>query len=148
MAALAQTIATFCIGAFFAVAAYISLVQHPATLEAGTDVGARFFPPMYARASVMQATLAFFGTLAAIWAYLATRDILWVPVALLIGSVIPFTLLVINSVNNELTTGGPPLSSARARELLVRWGHLHWFRTVASALGFLSCLYSVYAQAA
>lgn len=42
-----QAITLFTCGTSFDAALYISLAQHPATLEAGVVVGGRFFPPMY-----------------------------------------------------------------------------------------------------
>ena len=44
-----EIIATFACGIFFGAALYISLVQHPATLETGPAFTGQFFPPMYRR---------------------------------------------------------------------------------------------------
>jgi hypothetical protein len=60
---------------FFGAALYISLVQHPAALETGNDFAARFFPPMYGRASVLQASLAVIGCMAAIAAWLRVQAV-------------------------------------------------------------------------
>lgn len=38
-----ELIALFSCGTFFGAAIYISIAQHPATLEAGVAVGGRFF---------------------------------------------------------------------------------------------------------
>ncbi len=141
MDAWIQASATFCIGVFFAAAVYISLVQHPAALATGTDFASRFFSPMYSRASVMQATLAVVGTVAAATAYFSTERTAWIFVAVLISSVVPFTLLVMAKVNDELKAHSPDRSADRTSELLVRWGHLHWVRTIVSGLAFLGCLY-------
>jgi hypothetical protein len=56
-----KLVATFCCGVFFGAALYISLVQHPAGLETGADFATRFFPPMYRRAAILQASLALVG---------------------------------------------------------------------------------------
>jgi hypothetical protein len=135
-----RSVATLCSGIFFGATLYVSLVQHPAALETGTEFAARFFPEMYGRAAVMQASLASVGALAAFaaWFY-GARPIVLAAVALLIG-VIVFTLVVIRPVNEELISGAIDPSSARAAELLVRWGWLHWGRTILSGLAFAACL--------
>jgi uncharacterized membrane protein len=133
-----EAAATFCCGVFFGAAVYISLVQHPAALETGGEFAVRFFPPMYARASVMQASLAVIGTLTALAAYGLGAGRAWLLAAVLLAGVIPFTLLVIDPVNQELKIIDP--SAERAAELLIRWSRLHWARTVASGLSFVMCL--------
>lgn len=135
---LAEALATFCCGVFFGAALYISLVQHPAALETGNDFAARFSPAMYRRAAVMQASLALLGCAAAIAAWLRGAGRLWLAVAVLIGSVVPFTLVVIKPVNDALIQGSALPGELGA--LLVRWGQLHWARTVASGLAFVLCL--------
>jgi Domain of unknown function (DUF1772) len=134
----AQLLATLCCAVFFGAAAYISLVQHPAAIETGSEFAVRFFAPMYQRASIMQASLAVAGTIASLTAYLLGSGRAWLVAAILMISVIPFTLLVMESVNHQLKVIEP--SADRAVELLVRWGHLHWFRTVASGAAFVLCL--------
>jgi hypothetical protein len=138
---LAEAAATLCCGVFFGAAAYISLVQHPAALNTGAEFAVRFFPPMYGRASVMQASLAVAGTIAALSAYLLGAGRAWLLGAVLLASVIPFTFLVIDPVNQELKMIDP--SADRAVELLIRWGRLHWARTVASGLSFVMCLVGI-----
>ncbi|HEY3306644.1 MAG TPA: DUF1772 domain-containing protein [Candidatus Binatia bacterium] len=138
---VAQILATLCCGVFFGAALYISLVQHPAALETGGEFAARFFPPMYARASVMQASLAIMGTIAALGAYLLGAGRAWLFGAVLLASVIPFTFLVIDPVNQQLKTIDP--SADRAVELLIRWDRLHLARTVASGLSFVMCLVGI-----
>jgi hypothetical protein len=58
--------------------------------------------------------------------------------AVLIGSVVPFTLIVIKPVNDALLQNRDAAWEVGA--LLARWGYLHWARTVASGLAFLLCL--------
>jgi hypothetical protein len=143
---LAEALATFCCAVFFGAAAYVSLVQHPAALETGAEFAARFFSPMYARAAVMQASLAVIGTIGALAAYLLGAGRGWLLAALLVGSMIPFTLLVIGPVNQRLKMISP--SADLAAELLIRWGRLHWVRTVASGLSFATCLAGIVRRSA
>lgn len=138
---LAGALATFCCGVFFGAAAYISLVQHPAALETGVDFAARFFPPMYGRAAVMQASLAVAGTVTTLVAYFLGAGRAWLAAAVLMISVIPFTLLIVDPVNQQLKTIDP--SNDQAVGLLIRWGRLHWVRTVIGGLSFVTCLIGI-----
>jgi Anthrone oxygenase len=142
MTEAAKLLATFCCGVFFGAALYISLVQHPAALETGNDFAARFFAPMYGRAAVLQASLALVGCAAAIAAWLKGAGRLWLAAAVLIGSAVPFTLIVIQPVNDMLLQGRE-VAPAEIGALLVRWGYLHWARTVASGLAFVACLVDI-----
>ena len=143
---LAEVVAIFCCGLFFGAALYISLVQHPAALETGNDdFAARFFPAMYGRAAVFQASVASIGCAAAIVAWLAGAGRLWLAAAVLLGSVVPFTLVVIKPVNDALLQGGN-VSPVELGVLLGRWGYLHWARTVASGLSFVTCLIGIVRQ--
>jgi anthrone oxygenase-like protein len=145
MLEVTKILAIFCCGAFFGAALYISLVQHPAALETGIDFAARFFGPMYGRAAIFQASLALIGCAAAVAAWLSGSGRLWLAAAVLIGSVVPFTLIVVKPVNDVLLGGGAVGSELNA--LLVRWGHLHWARTVASGAAFAVCLVDVFRRA-
>jgi hypothetical protein len=135
---LAEVLATVCCSIFFGAALYISLVQHPAALETGSDFAVRFFAPMYRRASIMQAGLAVMAAITALLAYFLGAGRPWLVAAVLIGSVVPFTLLIVEPVNEQIRALEP--SSAEAVEPLLRWGRLHWARTVASGAAFVICL--------
>src|SRR5215510_10728477 len=116
--------------------------SHPAALETGEDFAVRFFPSMYRRAAVVQASLALVGCAAALAAWLRGAGRMWLAVGVLLGSVVPFTLLVIKPVNDALMQGGD-VSRPELGTLLVRWSYLHWARTVASGFAFLLCLVSL-----
>jgi len=94
----------------------------------------------------MQASLAVIGTIAALAAYLLGAGRAWLLAAVLLASVIPFTLLVVDPVNQQLKMIDP--SADRAIELLIRWGRLHLARTVASGLSFVVCLVAIERRAA
>jgi len=141
----AKVLATFCCGVFFGAAAYISLVQHPAAIETGSEFAVRFFAPMYRRASIMQASLAIVGSIASIVAYLLGAGRAWLLSAILMGSVVPFTLLVVEPLNDQIKVLDP--SAERAVELLMKWGRLHWVRTIISGLSFAVCLVALVRRA-
>ncbi|MGH9868151.1 MAG: DUF1772 domain-containing protein [Candidatus Polarisedimenticolia bacterium] len=134
-----QFVCVFCTGVFFGAALYISLVQQPAVIEAGASFAGRFFPSMYHRAARIQVPLAILGTVSGLWVWWAGGGLVWLVGALSLFAVVPFTLLIITPVNNQLF--------AAAREpgthqdaLIRRWGSLHAVRTVLSGLSFVAIL--------
>lgn len=131
-----EALATVCAGLFSGAAIYITLVEHPARLECGTELAATEFGPSYRRATLMQASLAAGGLAAALVAWVQGRDLAVLGGGLLLGAVIPFTLLVIRPTNNRLLDPGLDRSSIEAAALLARWAQLHAVRSVASALAF------------
>jgi uncharacterized membrane protein len=88
--------------------------------------------PSYQRATWMQAPLALVSFAAGTAAWLFDAGGLWLVAALLIGTVVPFTLVVIMPTNNALLAPGRDLASEETRDLLVRWGRLHGVRSVLS----------------
>jgi uncharacterized membrane protein len=133
---LFEIIATLCAGLFAGAAIYITLVEHPARLECGTELAVTEFGPSYRRATLMQASLAALGLVAAIVAWGQGRGLLALVGGLLLGAVIPFTLLVILPTNTRLLDPGLDRRSADAAALLERWGRLHAVRSVLSGLAF------------
>lgn len=133
---LFEALATLCAGLFAGAAVYITFVEHPARLECGTELAAREFGPSYRRATLMQASLAAVGLAAALVAWVRGRGLAVLIGGLLLGVVIPFTLLVILPTNKRLLDPGLDRSSAEAGALLGRWGQLHAVRSVVSALAF------------
>ena len=131
-----ELVATLCAGLFAGAAIYISLVEHPARLECGTETAATVFGPSYRRATVMQAALAALGVLTASLAWLQGRGTFALVGGLLLGSVISFTLVVILPTNQRLLDPALARGSAEAAFLLRRWGRLHAVRSGASAVAF------------
>jgi uncharacterized membrane protein len=129
-------IATLCAGLFAGAAIYITLVEHPARLECGTELAVTEFGPSYRRATLMQALLAALGLTAALVAWIQGRGILVLAGGLLLGAVIPFTLLIILPTNKRLLDHGLDRRSTEAAALLDRWGRLHAVRSVLSGLAF------------
>ncbi|WP_299948426.1 DUF1772 domain-containing protein [uncultured Microbulbifer sp.] len=136
-------IAIFCCGTFFGAALYISIAQHPAALETGTDFGARFFPPMYGKAAPMQIALAAIGFLSGLVAWILGNGLLWLIGAILLISVVPITLKLIKPINDILLNPNNDLEPTEINELLIRWGHKHWLRTIVSGLSFIIYLSAV-----
>jgi uncharacterized membrane protein len=133
---LLELLATLCAGLFAGAAIYITLVEHPARLECGTELAATEFGPSYRRATVMQVPLAAIGLIAAVVAWVQGRGTMVLIAGVLLGMVIPFTALVILPTNKRLLDAGLDRRSAEATALLSRWGQLHAVRSVASAAAF------------
>jgi hypothetical protein len=133
---LFELVATVCAGLFAGAANYITFVEHPARLECGTALAATEFVPSYHRATIMQASLAAVGFLAALAAWLRGAGLPVLFAGVMLGLVIPFTLLVIMPTNQRLLDPALDRGSSEAAELLNRWGRLHAVRSVLSALAF------------
>ena len=144
---LLEFVATFCTAIFAGASLYINLVEHPARMECGTAVAAAEFVPSYRRATVMQASLAVVSFLAATSAWWMSRSPIWLVGALLIGAVVPFTLLVILPTNKRLLDPALDRNSDSARGLLSKWGKLHAVRTGLSLLALVVLLLATAAAA-
>jgi hypothetical protein len=132
-----ELIATLCTGLFAGAALYVNLVEHPARLETGTALALRQWRPSYRRATVMQASLAITGLLAAVGAWLQGRGAPVLMAGLLLGSVVPFTLIVIFPTNRQLSDSGLDEASPRTAALLGAWNRLHAVRSAAALVAFV-----------
>jgi hypothetical protein len=138
---IAEFIAVLSCALFTGAAVYITFVEHPARMQCGVELAATEFAPSYRRATVMQAACAAVGLLASIAAWLAGATYLWLVAGILLGSVIPFTLIVILPTNKSLLNPALDRRSAEAERLLRLWGTLHAVRSVLSGLALLLFLY-------
>jgi Domain of unknown function (DUF1772) len=138
---IAEFIAVLGCSLFTGTAVYVSLVEHPARMECGVELAAAEFAPSYRRASILQATLAAVGLVSCIAAWLAGATLWWLVGGLLLGAVIPFTLIVIMPTNKQLLNPALDTRSAETERLFARWGMLHAVRSVLSALALLLLLY-------
>jgi hypothetical protein len=134
---LAPLLATFCCSMFAGATVYISLVEHPARMECGTELAATEFPRSYRRAAGMQASLAILGFLLSILAWLEEANVWWLVAGLLLVSAVPFTLIVVMPTNRQLLDPSLDKKSDRATRLLRQWGKLHAVRTILSTLALL-----------
>lgn len=120
---------------------YVSLVEHPARIEAGEEAGLAQWKPSAARARLMQAALSMLGTVLAFIVWWRSLNQLWLIGALLLLANLPFTLLVILKVNRALEAAAP---GADVRALLMRWGRLHAVRTLLGLAAVLTLLAASY----
>lgn len=136
-------IATLAAGLFSGASIYINLVEHPARIECGTASAVAQWAPSYKRAAVMQASLAAVGFLSAIGAWLSGNGLAWLIGGILLGLVIPFTLIMILPTNRKLLSPNLDKESPEARQLLDRWSRLHAVRSLLSFISFLVFLVSL-----
>jgi hypothetical protein len=141
MRQIAEFVAVLSCSLFTAAAVYISLVEHPARMQCGVEIAAAEFAPSYRRATVLQATSAAVGLISSIAVWRAGATFWWLVAGVLLGSVIPFTLLVILPTNKVLLSPKLDRRSVEAERLLARWGALHAVRSAVSALALLLLLY-------
>lgn len=141
MREIAELVSVLACGLFAGGAVYITFVEHPARMECGVETAATEFPPSYRRASIMQATLAAIGLLSSLAAWFAGATFWWAVAGVLLGSVIPFTLLVILPTNRQLLSPTLDRRSAQTAQLLARWARLHAFRSAVSVLALLLFVY-------
>ena len=141
MRQIPEFIAVLACSVFAGAALYISFVEHPGRMECGVEIAATEFQPSYRRATVMQATLAVLGVLSSIAAWLAGATFWWPVGGLILGAVIPFTLIVILPTNKQLMSPALDKRSPESERLLARWGRLHAVRSALSSLALLLFLY-------
>jgi hypothetical protein len=130
-------IAASAAGLFAGAAIYINAVEHPARMSCGTEVAVREFGPSYRRATLMQAPLAVAGCVAGLVAAWQDADLVVVLAAVLLGVVVPFTLLVIAPTNQRLLSPELDPRSPEALALLNRWSRLHAVRSALASASFL-----------
>ena len=141
---LLEILATLAAGLFSGASIYINLVEHPARMQCGTAVALLEFAPSYKRATVMQASLAAVGSLLAIEAWILGAGVHWLAGGILLGLVIPFTLIVILRTNRRLLSSALVKDSPEAQRSLDRWGKLHAVRSVLSVSSFLVLLFGLW----
>jgi hypothetical protein len=120
--------------AFAAIAAYISVVEHPARLAGDTGAALAQWRPSYRRAAVIQVALALGGVVTAIAAYVTERSVVVLAGGLVLATVVPFTLIVIMGTNKQLLDVRRDGNTPGTRHLLEQWGRLHRVRTATSLI--------------
>ncbi|OLC76127.1 MAG: hypothetical protein AUH78_07390 [Gemmatimonadetes bacterium 13_1_40CM_4_69_8] len=134
MQATLEFLATFCCAVFAGAAIYINAVEHPARMSCGTSAALAEWAPSYTRATIMQASLAVSGFGFSIAAWLAGAASRYLVAGVILGLVVPFTLIIIRPTNTRLLALDPKRDLALAATLLARWNRLHLVRSVLSAL--------------
>ena len=123
MREIAEFIALLSCALFTGAAVYITFVEHPARMQCGVELAASEFAPSYRRATVMQASCAVLGLLSSVVAWRDGASFSWMVGGVLLGSVIPFTLIVILPTNKRLLSATLDKRSIEAARLLTRWAN-------------------------
>jgi len=131
-------VATVAAGLFAGAAVYVTAVEHPARVACGQALAVKEFGPSYRRGAVMQGGLAGVGLLAGVVAWLQGAGLGWLGGAILLGAMIPYTLIVVMPTNRRLLDATLDSSSGETRELLARWGRLHALRTIVGVAVFVA----------
>ena len=140
MRQIAEFVAVLSCSLFTGASVYVSLVEHPARMQCGVEVASTEFPPSYRRGTIMQVTLAVVALISSIAAWLAGATFWWLVGGVLLGAVIPLTLIVILPTNKQLLNPDLDRRSAQTGQLLARWGRLHAVRGALSGLALLLLL--------
>ena len=133
---LVEILALFFCGTFFGAAVYISIAQHPATMQTGIPFASVFFPPMYGLAAPMQIISALGGTLAGVAMWFVYGSLLWLVGAILLVFVIPYTIVILKPINDQLLDSQAVRSEAETEKLLNLWAPRHWVRSITSGFSF------------
>ena len=133
---IACVVAVVVSGLFAGACIYVSCVEHPARIESGAAVGVKHFAPSARRAAAMQGGLATVGLLASLAAWGLGAGAGWLAGGLLLGAMIPFTLIIIMPTNRRLLDAKLDTGSGEAIELLRHWGRLHAVRTIVGVVVF------------
>jgi Anthrone oxygenase len=143
MLSVLQFLATFCTALFAGAALYINVAEHPARMLGDAQFALKQWAESYKRATLMQAPLALVGLVTSVAAWLSGASAWWLVAGLLIGAVVPFTLIVIMPTNHKLLAPDRDPASAEARALLERWGKLHAVRSVFSLIATVLMLWQL-----
>jgi hypothetical protein len=132
-----ELLATLAAGLFSGASIYVNLVEHPARMQCGIALAVAQWGPSYQRATVMQASLAAVGFLSATAAWILGAGGFWLIGSILLGLVVPFTVIVVLPTNRKLLSQDLDKESPDTRRLLDRWARLHAVRSVLSFSSFL-----------
>ena len=120
---------------------YVSHVEHPPRNRPGAAIGLVQFRRMYPLAAPWQASSAALSLLFGLALWPLTGTWAWGAGGLLVGSAIPFTLVVVMPVNSRLLSRTAP-PDEEVTQLLLRWGRLHWIRSTLGALGLVAFVHA------
>jgi uncharacterized membrane protein len=135
-----ELIATLACAIFAGAAIYISVVEHPARISCGTELAATEWRPSYKRATWMQAPLTLIGFACSFVAWLSGSSVWWLVGAILLGLLVPYTLIVIMPTNHRLESPNLDKRSEEALRLLHRWEMLHSVRAIVSSVALVILL--------
>lgn len=136
---LLEILSTLAAGSFAGAAVYITLVEHPARLECGADLGSAEFKVSYRRGANLMGSLIVGGGACAAAVWLLGASGWWLIGGSLLWMLIPFTLIFVLPINKRLLATAGDVDSKH--KLLIRWGRLHALRGLVGLTSFLIFVY-------
>ncbi len=140
-AQLLQSLGELSCGLVSGGALYITFVQHPALSETlkSTEDYLGHFPSFCSRATRLQRSLAALSSVSFLASFFLDPVRPWrkLVAGLLMGSILPYTLTIVNPITNQFLKAVPAAPPSKPYPtLFATWGKLHWGRTVAALLAF------------
>jgi len=132
-----ELLAALASGLFTGGALFMHFVEHPARMELGPAMAVPSFAAMYKRAAKMQPLLAFLSFFGGAAAWFGGANAWWLIGGIIMGSLFPYTIVMMLPLNKELTDPGLDKNSPRTLELLDRWGNLHKYRAFTALVAFV-----------
>ncbi len=136
MVTIFELLATLAAGIFTGAALFVHLVGQPAWMELEPILALRAFNGTLERAKVMQPLLAILAVLGSVLAWVAGGTAWWLLGGAALGFLIPFTLIWMLSIHQQLEDRALEEDPARGRVLLEKWGQLHFIRCMISLGAF------------
>eukprot|EP00983_Pelagomonas_calceolata_P095262 1157987-Pelagomonas_calceolata.AAC.4 len=133
-AGLAAKLALLLASLFTGAAFYINFAEQPARLKLKIEGALSQWKPAYVRGFIMQASLAVLSGSAGIYVYYVQGGWLWLLGGLCMLSNWPYTLLLMMPTNKRLMATPTSQAGMATKELIIRWGHLHAFRTLLGVI--------------
>ena len=127
--------ATLVTALFTGAAVYVTFVEQPARMKCSTEIALSQWRPSYARATIMQATLAILGFLLAVAASLSGAGPVWLIAGLFLVAVVPFY------APSDVEETDPEMPGELTRDLFGHWANLRAVRTGLSAIALVLMIF-------
>jgi len=148
---LLKTTATIFSGVFVGGALYVTLVEQPARMTHDPTTAIIQWKPSFVRAASLQSKLSLLSSASAFGAYFCLRNtsadaLNWLGCGCMMLSMLPFTLIFIRPLNNQLIETEKCISvkgEGWITENLKHWGKLHSVRAIVSLGAFSFMIYTL-----
>jgi hypothetical protein len=140
---LLEILSTLSAALFAGAATYINLVEHPARIECGADLALMEFRVSYRKGAVVMGSLLMLGFLSGTAVWLISFYIWWLIGAVLLLTLIPYTLILIFPISKRLLDYSMERNNSVRLSLLIRWGKLHTVRTLTGVTALLIFIFSL-----
>jgi hypothetical protein len=138
-----QNIALFCCALFAGAATYVSLVEHPATDEAGTELADISVRAAHPKPAIFQAFLGVIGSLAAMLAGSTGGAMWWLAGGTVLGAAALLQVFAVLPLTRRLAGIEPRADPKNAAQMIARLAKLH----AALSLAALAALFMLITKA-